>query len=195
MNVTSVAADATRTLPKRRATTKYRVESPPTGETFELVASSRTASDGKFRFVWTLAPGKRGPGEHFHQHETETFEIVSGVIRIWIANVPKDYHPGDVVAIPPGVPHRFLNAGSEPVVINVDLDGPRMEDLFAPMAVDTHGRKGRFADIRRMIATLGVSPPSTPTSAAERGMLTAISAMFRWLGARPYEPVHGWDAD
>ena len=98
--------------------------SPPTGEHFEFRRSFHT--DGAFEFLWTLAPKKRGPGMHIHPTETETFRVVSGTLRIWIAGVARDFGPGECVAIPPGVPHRFLNPGDTPAVALVSLDGPAM---------------------------------------------------------------------
>src|SRR5688500_10283434 len=67
--------------------------SKPTGEHFEFLASSR-GPGAHLEFRWTLAPGKRGPGEHYHPRETETFTVLSGSLRIWINGVPKDYAAG-----------------------------------------------------------------------------------------------------
>lgn len=173
------------------ATTRFELASPPTGEHFRFATSSRSA-DGLFRFVWTLAAGKRGPGEHFHQDETETFEVVSGVLRIWIGGVPRDLHPGDRVAVPPRVPHRFLNPGPAPAIVNVTLDGPRMEDTFVPCAVAQDAKPSGYNMLRFMVTT-GVSGASTPNNQ----LFVWIMAPFVWLprlfGVRPFEPVTGWD--
>jgi mannose-6-phosphate isomerase-like protein (cupin superfamily) len=177
----------------RLTPTKFRGDSPMTGETFEFVSSSRTADDQKFRFVWTLGPGKRGPGEHLHPEETETFEIVSGVLRIWIGGVARDYRPGDVVAVEPGTPHRFLNPGAEPAVVNVSLDGSRLEDALVPLAVACEGRTPRAGDVARMFVGFGRFSPSVPTSRVGRAMLAALAAVLRMLGFKPYDPVYGWD--
>lgn len=182
-------------LPRRLPTTKYRAESAVTGELFEFVASARTAADEKFRFVWTLAPGKRGPGEHYHESETETFEVVSGTIRIWLEGVPRDYVPGDFLSIEPGVRHRFLNPGDEPAVMNVSLDGPLMEDAFVPLGVATHGRKVRLGDLARMFVLLAETWPSTPTSRWERGFARGFVWLLKLFGVRRYEPVIGWDRE
>lgn len=187
MSITAHAA------PSRLPTSGLIAESPPTGELFELARSARSAPDGHFRFVWTLAAGKTGPGEHFHEDERETFEVVSGVLRIWIDGQAKDYAPGDVVTVSPGTRHRFLNPGKEPAVINVALSGPRMEDLLAPVAAATHGRKPRMLELLRMMAGIQRYRPSTPSSAVARGLFSVFFGALRLFGVRPFEPVHGWD--
>lgn len=181
--------------PQRLKPTRYRADSPPTGERFEFVTSARTAPDGRFRFVWTLAPGKRGPGEHHHPDETEVFEVVSGTLRIWLDGVARDCRPGDVVSIAPGVRHRFLNPGPEPAVVNVSLDGPRLEDVLVPMGVACHGRKLRLGDVARMFVGIGEQPPSIPSKAFERGLMSALSRGLKLLGVKPFSPVHGWDVE
>ncbi len=179
----------------RMAVTKYRGDVPATGETFEFARSARTTEDGKFRFVWTLAPKKRGPGEHYHEDATETFEIVSGTLRIWINGEARDYRPGDFVSIPPGVRHRFLNPGETPVVVNVTLDGTRMEDTMVPLAVAVHGRKPRIGEVLRMLVAAVELLPSTPASWVERTMFMALIASLKAFGVKRYDAVYGWDEE
>ena len=182
-------------LPQRFPVTRYRVDSKPTGELFELASSSRTAPDQLYRFVWTLAPGKKGPGEHYHEDETETFEVVSGTLRIWIAGVSKDYLPGDTVSIAPCVPHRFLNPGAQPVVVNVSLDGARMEDAFVPLGIATHGRQATLGDLLRFFVILVDVWPSVPVSGVAKATMGLFVKLLKLVGVKRLEPVLGWDAE
>ena len=181
------------TGPARFATTRYTLESTSSGERFEYATSAR-GPDGRFRFVWTLAAGKTGPIEHVHETETERFEVVSGTIRIWLRGAPRDHVAGDVVVVAPGVPHRFLHPGREPVVVNVTLDGTRMEDSMVPLAVATHGRALRAGDLLRMVAGLGRPYPSKSTSPVTGALVDLAVALLRLVGVRPLPPVVGWDA-
>lgn len=182
-------AATSRATPARLAVTDLVADSPPTGERFELAASARTAADGHFRFVWTLAPGRRGPGEHYHEDETETFEIVSGSLRIWVRGEAKDYHPGDVLVVEPKTPHRFLNAGTEPAVINVSLSGSRMEDLLAPIAAAARGRKPTLGELLRMFVGVGYYRPSVPSRTFERHALGWVVWILRLFRVRQFERV------
>lgn len=178
--------------PERLAVTGYALTSGATGEHFEFATSARTSVDRMFRFVWTLAPGKKGPGEHYHETETETFEIVSGTIRIWREGVAEDFGPGDVCVVKPGVVHRFLNPGVEPVVINVSLDGPRMEDLFLPAAIALHEKQSQLGAVLRMVAAFD-RWASTPSSAIARGLFVVLARTVRLFGVAPARAAHGWD--
>lgn len=176
------------------APTRYTLSMKATGEHFAFVASARRATDGRFRFVWTLDAGKRGPGEHRHDGETEVFEVVSGTLRIWREGVPEDFGPGQRCTVGPGVRHRFLNPGTTPVVVRVSLDGPRMEDTLVPLAVATHGRVPRVGDMLRMVAGMGRPHASTPASAPASAAMHAVATLLQALGVKPFAPVQGWDA-
>lgn len=171
-------------------TTRYTLSSPPTGEHFQFATSFRT--DGKFRFVWTLAPGKRGPGLHKHPHETESFEIVSGTLRIWVDGVPRDFKPGERVDILPGTPHAFLNPEKVPAVANVTLDGPRLEDTFVPAAV-ANAREPSLKNLLRFMATTAVYDGSVGLQPIALPIAKTVVGLLKLFRVQPFEPVYGWD--
>jgi quercetin dioxygenase-like cupin family protein len=174
--------------------TRYGAAVRQTGEKIELCTSARSG-DGKFRFVWTLAPGKRGPNEHYHSRDNEIGEVVSGHIRVWLDDAPKDYGPGDILEIPRGVRHRFYNYTSEPVVVRVAYDGTEMEDTFAPLAVNAYPSKPGMRHFARMLVYLLENKPTVPSSKWEIRMMSAIARTLRRFGVRAHQPVHGWDRD
>ncbi len=169
------------------------LDSKPTGEHFTFVRSARGSGAGKFHFQWRLAPGKTGPGRHVHSIETETFSIVSGTLRIWIDDKPHDLAPGSVIAVPPNVPHRFLNPGTEPVVVDVTLDGTRMEDQFIPIAVAAQRGMRMSRVLAKMIVHIVALEASTPTSRFERAMFKGISGMLRLFGVRGFQLIQEWE--
>jgi mannose-6-phosphate isomerase-like protein (cupin superfamily) len=156
-----------------------------TGEAFEFQTSAKTG-DGMFRFQWTLQGGKKGPPEHVHDGESETFAIVSGTLRIWLDGTPQDLGPGQAVTVKPGVGHRFLNPTKEPVVVDVSLDGPLQEDALVPLAVHCAGRrKMKLRDVFVMIVHAGEVNASRPPSKVGRAIFTGIGRLIRLFGVRP----------
>jgi quercetin dioxygenase-like cupin family protein len=163
-----------------------------TGETFEFLTSAK-GGDGVFRFRWTLAAGKKGPPEHVHDDESETFAVVSGVLRIWLDGEARELQPGDSVTVAPGTRHRFLNPGDVPVVVDVSLDGPRQEDALVPLAFHLEGRRSlRLADFLVMLAHAGDVGASRPPSAAAAAFFRALGRASRLLGARPLPRAGAW---
>jgi mannose-6-phosphate isomerase-like protein (cupin superfamily) len=59
-----------------------------------------------------VAPGK-GPVMHVHHRQEEGFTVLEGRLGYQRLGEPVSYAgPGESVAFPPGVPHKFWNAGS-----------------------------------------------------------------------------------
>jgi len=163
-----------------------------TGETFEFQTSAKTG-DGIFRFRWTLSGGKKGPPEHIHEEEAETFAIVSGTLRIWLDGVPQDLGPGQSVVVKPGVRHKFFNPTKELVVVDVSLDGPKQEDALVPLAFHCNGRrKMKFGDFTTMIAHVGVVRASVPPNKVAVAFMNGLSRLFRFFGARPLPLRDAW---
>jgi len=163
-----------------------------TGEMFEFQTSAK-GGDGVFRFRWTLAKGKKGPPEHIHETESETFAIVSGALRIWLDGKPQDLGPGQAVTVHPGVRHRFFNPGSEQLVVDVSLDGSRQEDVLVPLALRLDGRKKlTLRDFGTLIVhdveVRGSAAPSRVGNAIMRG----LAAVCRLLGSRPLPRAGAW---
>lgn len=179
-------------------TQQQLAETPPnlyftsTGETFEFQTSAK-AGDGVFRFRWTLEAGKKGPPEHVHDHERETFRILRGVLRIWIDGTPRDLTAGQSVTVEKGQRHRFLNPTKEPVVVDVSLDGSLQEDALVPFALRLGGRREmKLGDFFTMMAHITEVEASRPPSRVVRGVLGSMARLARLFGARPLPRAGAW---
>jgi mannose-6-phosphate isomerase-like protein (cupin superfamily) len=163
-----------------------------TGETFEFQTSAKSG-DGTFRFRWTLAGGKKGPPEHVHDRETETFTVVTGHLRIWVDGTPHELTPGKSLAVGRGQSHRFLNPTQEPVVVDVSLDGPLQEDVLVPLAVRFGGRtKMTLRDFFTMLVHATEVEASRPPSRVTRAIFRGMSRVARLFGARPLPLAGRW---
>ena len=76
----------------------------------------------------------------YHHKRQEAWTIVSGIARITIDDITKDYHPGDTVLIPLGAKHRMANPESDQEMILIEVqtgtylgedDITRYEDLYS----------------------------------------------------------------
>ena len=90
-----------------------------------------------------LAPGGRVPGgRHVHPLQEERFEMVKGRMRFRIGREQTFAGRGEVVLVPPGVPHDFANAGHEGALVRVEIrPALKMEQLFeTAVALAEEGR-------------------------------------------------------
>jgi len=113
------------------ATTRYRPASTepelprPNGGSASYLAKG-TDTGGKFGlYRWDMTAERGGAGAHFHRTMSESFYVLSGVVRLYDGRAWFDGHPGDFVFVPEGALHGFRNESGEPASMLI---------LFAPGA-------------------------------------------------------------
>ena len=60
------------------------------------------------------APPGRGPKLHYHPY-AEVAIVQEGNARITVGDEEREVKAGDIVVIPAGTPHRFINSGETPL--------------------------------------------------------------------------------
>jgi mannose-6-phosphate isomerase-like protein (cupin superfamily) len=121
------------------------IENPLSGE---RITFRRTAADtgGELLEIdLELSPNGHVPGMHVHPIQEERFEITRGEMRFKMGRKKVLATAGDVVVVPPGVRHKFVNAGNGPAAARVQVrPALRMEQLFeTTVALATDGRTTR----------------------------------------------------
>lgn len=96
---------------------------PLSGEKALIVQSADES--GGARLVADLAVEAGGfvpGGEHVHDHCTEHFEVRAGRIVFAVGGQERTLGAGDRLAVAPGTPHRWWNAGEDEVQIRVHVE-------------------------------------------------------------------------
>ncbi len=88
------------------------IENPVTGERITFLKTTQETNGVLLRFEYSLPPGFTIP-EHFHPHQEERHEVLSGTLRGRVAGQERDYAEGERVVGPAGVPHAWRNSSSE----------------------------------------------------------------------------------
>jgi len=88
------------------------IENPVTGERITFLKTTQETNGELLRFEWVLPPGFTIP-EHFHPHQEERHEVLSGTLRGRVGGQERDYAAGERVIGPAGVPHAWRNPSSE----------------------------------------------------------------------------------
>jgi mannose-6-phosphate isomerase-like protein (cupin superfamily) len=112
----------------------------------ERIRFRRTAAQTGGRLVTIdleLPQGRCVPGGlHIHPLQEERFEVIEGAMGFRIRRRRVIARAGDVVVVPPRVPHDFANAGDETALVRVDIrPALKMEQLFeTAVALAEEGR-------------------------------------------------------
>lgn len=82
--------------------------------------------------AWSDADGalvgdSLGPVMHSHDEATEIFYFLRGVCRLEVGEGEEILRAGDLILVPPDVPHNLWSIGSEPVVV-FWLVAPNLQD-------------------------------------------------------------------
>ncbi len=173
---------------------------PGTGETYEFVEVGRP--EERLRMRWSLQHGGRVP-EHIHPRAQERFEIESGVVRFWLDGHELIRGPGERLAIPAGVPHRFAHAGSPGQVCGfVELEpGLLMRRFFeAVSGLSREGRSTRHGVPRNPLQLAVFADhfrddfqTTQPPRALQRLILPPAAALARRLGYEEHYPRYNAD--
>ena len=98
--------------------------------------ATRESTNGQFGlYRWTMSAQPSGPEPHFHRSISESFYVLSGIIRLFDGREWVDGHPGDFLFVPEGGHHAFRNESGAPASMLI---------LFAPGC----GSGGLFRDAR-----------------------------------------------
>ena len=91
-------------------------------------------TDGTFALMeYVLAPGG-GAGLHRHSREDETFYVLAGELAVQLGEESAVVTPGELLRIPRGTRHAFVNQGPEPLTALVMLTPAGLEQFFVDLA-------------------------------------------------------------
>jgi mannose-6-phosphate isomerase-like protein (cupin superfamily) len=123
------------------------IHNPVTGERVTFLATSAD-TDGEAVVIETVVqPDGFVAAAHVHPTQSERFAVKSGTLGVKAGGEKLTLGPGDVVTVEPGTPHRFWNAGDEPVRFVCEVRPALqfeslLETMFALAADGKTNRKG-----------------------------------------------------
>ena len=94
-------------------------------EHFEIAVVAEKSADFR-RVLWTgehsqlvvmTIPPDGEIGEEVHEDNDQILSFVSGLGKAVVDGKSKQVKPGDIVIVPAGTKHNFLNAGPNPLVL------------------------------------------------------------------------------
>ena len=140
-------------------------------------------------------PGGIVAAAHTHPAQTETFEIVSGILGAKVGRENVEAHSGETLVVEPGTPHKWWNAGEDELVFRVEVrPALQFEQLIGTMfglaADGKTNKKGMPNPLRLAVIAkhhfADVNLPFPPPALQRLGLALG-SPIGRLLG---YEPVY-----
>lgn len=75
----------------------------------------RLLSHSHLSIIRERVPPGTGEVKHYHIHARQFFYILSGSATLEFDTQSVPFHAGQGIHVPPGIPHRFTNTGTEDV--------------------------------------------------------------------------------
>jgi mannose-6-phosphate isomerase-like protein (cupin superfamily) len=176
------------------------ISNPVSGEQITFVETAADTGGELLAIDMTLAPDGHVPGAHVHPEQEERFEVVSGTMEFRMGRKKVVAGPGEVVVVPPGVRHKFRNAGGEEARVLVEVrPALKMEELFeSTVALAREGKTNRKGMPRPVHLALFVGEYEREVRAPfpPPAIVKALMAPLAWYGrlrghADRYAPTAG----
>jgi quercetin dioxygenase-like cupin family protein len=169
------------------------IHNPVTGERITFLATSAD-TDGEAVVIETVVePDGFVAAAHVHPAQSERFAVAAGTLGLKAGRERLTLGPGDVVTVEPGTPHRFWNAGDEPVRFVCEVRPALqfeslLETMFALAADGKTNRKGMPNPLRlAVIANAHFDTVRLPFPPAwlQKAGLALGAPLGRLVGYRP----------
>lgn len=102
---------------------------------FEGIAKETVGASGLYMHLLTVPPGGRAKAHKHETHETAIY-VISGAVRMywgeWLEHV-METRAGDMIYIPPDVPHLPFNDGDEPAIAVIARTDPHEQESVVLM--------------------------------------------------------------
>ena len=182
--------------PVGMARTGQSTENPRTGDRVKWHLTSAETGGSLVRAEWWTRPGGGVTFEHVHRDAEERFEVLSGRMAAELPGRRIELGPGERIALPPRVPHRWWNAAGEDLHFIVEVDPPghfeqTIETLFGLAREGRVRRDGSpgLLQLAVMAREFGFeSYPTTPPLPVLRTAATLLAPLGRALGRRATYP-------
>ena len=179
------------------------IENPLTGERITFLATARDTDGDAIVIETVVQPDGFVAAAHVHPSQTERFAGAEGTLGLKVGGEKLTLEPGDVAVVEAGTPHKFWNAGEEPVRFVCEVRPALqfeslLETMFALAADGKTNRKGMPNPLRlAVIAKAHFDTVRLPFPPAwmQRAGLALGAPLGRLLGygstyaPEPCEPV------
>lgn len=106
------------------------MEHPVHGDRLTFLVTSEDSKGESLKFHLRLDGAAKGPPEHRHPTQTETYHVLSGRVGMKCDNEEHVLTGGQSFVVPVDAPHRFWNAGDTPAELTIELRPALRTEFF-----------------------------------------------------------------
>lgn len=134
------------------------IENPLTGERVTFLQTTQSTGGTLLEIECAIPRPGFGPPMHVHLKQQESFRVVAGTLGIAVGREQRLLGIGETAVAPPGVPHRFWNAGEGEARFIAAIEPPGdFETHFKTMFGLARDGKGNRRGTPKNIWQFGVS--------------------------------------
>lgn len=97
------------------------LENPVTRDRITFLKTARDTNGESLELEVVFEPLGFVAAEHIHPQQEERFEVLAGTPRFRIGEGERTARPGDVLAVQPGTPHVWWNAGKDETRVRIEF--------------------------------------------------------------------------
>jgi quercetin dioxygenase-like cupin family protein len=157
------------------------IQNAGSGERIVVVTTAADTGGELFAFELFLRPGGRVPAAHAHPEQEERFTVMEGEVRFRVGARARIAGPGEVVTVPKGASHRFVNVGAGTAHLLVEV-APAL-DMEELLATASRLSVPRPLDLALFLQEFHreIKVPFLPARLAA-AMIAPVAWLARWLG-------------
>jgi quercetin dioxygenase-like cupin family protein len=167
-----------------------RLENPVPGEVLIFHETAAETGGETVRVETIVRPHGFVAAAHVHPAQTERFHMLEGTVDFRVGGETIRAQQGDEVVVPPGVPHRFENAGEDDARFLMEIRPALqfeslIETMFALAAEGKTGRRGLPGPLRLAVIArehFDTARLPFPPAPLQRAALAVGAPLGRALG-------------
>jgi quercetin dioxygenase-like cupin family protein len=166
----------------------------PIGAVFYVRKTADVTGGRSLEMEWVLAPHSSGTPIHVHPAATESYEVLSGTLDLYVDGSWRMLSVGEKASVEPGVPHTFRNATGLPTrVYNTHSPAMKFGEYFESLhRVVSSGAvpRGRMTPKAMLYLSMVMSDFSDEIRSVRppQIVVTVVGRLARLLGYRVPPP-------
>lgn len=132
------------------------LNNPANGDSYEFLEIARDTNGAQVTMKAIIKSKGQLVPKHFHVFQDETFEVISGQLKVWVDGQTRTISAGEKVLLPKNVPHNHYNDEDTPVTyihsVTPALDFELLIENLVGLAADGKSKNGKYGLVQELVS-------------------------------------------